>query len=288
MWNPSGARAAPLGVAAILAVGWAGPGGAAQALAQDQQVRSHEVTVHTDVPFTAGFVLDVYVPDGPGPFPSAVTFHGASGGKAAMEPLARPLAEEGWIVFNANWLAPQRPLDAAALEWSFEAAGCALRFAGAEARNYGGDGEPLTVVGLSAGGLAGALVSLSSEAFGDDCNQAAQPTTVALFVGLEGAYLNAAGGTGGLAEALRERPDLKTRLDPRTYVDGTKDLRVVLFLGDQYPAAVSGTESFFNSLRGAAVPVEIRRAVGPHLASTFTQGVLEVLRSRHQWRTPRR
>jgi acetyl esterase/lipase len=280
MLNPVDAIVAPLGVVATLAAGCAGLGGAAQAAAQDQPVRSYPVTIHTDVPYTAEFVLDIYVPDGPGPFPTAITFHGVTGGKAAMEPLVRPLAEQGWIVFNANWLAPQRPLDAAMLEWSFEAAGCALRFAGATARSYGGDGEPLTVVGLSAGGLAGALVSLSSEGFGDVCKRAAQPTAVSLFVGLEGAYLNAAEGTGGLAEVLRERPDLMTRLDPRTYVGGATDLRVVLFLGDEFPAAVPGTESFLDSLRGAAVPVEIRRAVGPHSVSTFIQGVLELLRAR--------
>jgi acetyl esterase/lipase len=279
MWNPVILTVKPLGVAATLAAGCTGLGGAAQAVVQDQPIRSYPVTVHADVPYITGFVLDIYVPDGPGPFPTAVAFHGASGGKGAMEPLARPLAEQGWIVFNANWLAPQRPLDAAVLESSFEAAGCAVRFAGVTARNYGGNGEPLTVVGLSAGGLAGALVSLSPEGFGDVCNRAVQASAVSLFVGLEGAYLNAAEGTGGLAEALRERPDLITRLDPRTYVGETTDLKVVLFLGDEFPAAVPGTESFFDSLRGAAVPVEIRRAIGPHLASTFTQGVLELLRS---------
>jgi len=249
-------------------------------LALAQETAAREVTVHANVSYTAGFVLDVYVPEGPGPFPTAVTFHGASGGKAAMDPIAKSLAELGWIVFNPDWLVPQRPLDAAALESSFEAAGCALRFASAEARDYGGNGDALTVVGLSAGGLAGALVSLSPREFGVACYPTTRAPLVSLFVGLEGAYLNATEGAGGLATAVGGRPDLVTRLDPRTYVSGAKGLRVVLFLGDQFPAAVPGTESFLDSLRGSGVPVELRRAVGPHRAATFVEGVLGVLRSR--------
>lgn len=245
--------------------------------AQDRKYQSYEFTVQTDVSFMDGFVLDIYMPHGPGPFPTTVTLHGASGGKAAMEPITRSLVEKGWVVYNANWLSPKRPIDASLLEKSFEAAGCALRFAAATALNNGGDGEALTVVGLSAGGLAGALVSLAPSEFGKACRVAEQDPTVDLFIGLEGAYLNAAEGRGGLADAIRDRPELATRLDPRTYLNEETNLRVVLFLGNEFRPAVAGTKNFYEALRGAGIHVEVRHTRGPHLATTFTSEVLELL-----------
>lgn len=250
-------------------------------LGQERQLGSSEVTVHADVPYADGFVLDIYIPEGSGPFPTALTLHGVSGGKAAMEPIATALAERGWLVFNPNWLVSKRPFDGAGLELSVEAAGCALRFAGSVRRSHGGNSGPLGVIGLSAGGLAGALIALDPSEFGAMCGGAEVPD-VSLFVGLEGAYLNAAEASGGLAAAIEERPDLAIRLDPRTYLAEAARTRMVLFLGDQFTRAVAGTETFLESLRSAGMPAEIRRAVGPHLASTFTQGVLDVVREERQ------
>lgn len=267
-------KARPLAVAVVVGCTLTQP---CLVLGQDRPSAPYEVTVETDIPYADGFTLDVYVPDEPGPFPTAVTFHGASGGKSAMQDLASRLAAQGWVVFNADWLISTRPLDAAALEQSFEAAGCALRFAAGSRREYRGDNRALSVVGLSAGGLAGALVSLDTSEFGTACAAAEEQPHVDLFIGLEGAYLNAAEGSDGLAAAIRERPHLAKRLDPRSYVGQAGSIRVVLFLGDQFRPAVAGTEAFLVSLQAVGVPAEIRRAVGPHRASTFTQGVLELL-----------
>lgn len=248
------------------------------AQAQDRKPQPYKVTVLTDVSYMDEFVLDIYVPFGPGMFPTALTLHGVSDGKAAMEPVARSMAEQGWIVYNANWLAPERPIDAENLERSFEAAGCALRFAAGTASDHGADGKALTVIGLSAGGFAGALISLGSSEFGNACQAAGQDPAVKLFIGLEGAYLNAAVGRGGLAGAIREKPGLATRLDPRTYLDRETELEVMLFLGDRFQPAVAGTEMFYEALRSAGIRAEVRRTSGPHRAATFTQGVLELLR----------
>jgi hypothetical protein len=51
----------------------------------------------------------------------------------------------------------------------------------------------------------------------------------------------------------------------------------VLFLGDQFPVAVRPAEIFFDALRSAGVGAEIRHVTGPHSASTFTRGVIELL-----------
>lgn len=232
--------------------------------------------LRSDVPYSGPFLMDVHVPEGPGPFPVVVTFHGASGGKAAMSELAATLAEHGFLVFNAEWLAPIRPLTAAAVERSFEAAACALRFADARARDFGGDASSLTVIGLSAGGLAGAVVVLGGDEFEGECAAPRGTPDVSLFVGLEGQYVGATEG-GGLSAAAQEQPELARRLDPRTYLARAGDIRVVLFLGDRFTPAVRPAELFMEALEAAGMEVELRRATGPHRASTFTRGVLELL-----------
>lgn len=239
--------------------------------------RAQGGAVVADVPFTDGFLVDIHTPDRPRRFPAVVAFHGASGGRASMNAFASELAAEGFAVFNAEWLAPVRPLDAAAAVRSFEAAACALRFAARRAEEYGASAGPLVVVGLSAGGLAGAVVSLAADAFPGECEAPGPDPVVGLFIGLEGRYVGATDGPGGLGPAARERPALVERLDPRSYLDRDTELRVVLFLGDEFAPAVAPAGSFLEALRAAGIPAEIRHVTGPHEASTFTEGVLAVL-----------
>lgn len=229
-----------------------------------------------DVPYSGPFLLDIHVPEGLGPFPVVVTLHGASGGKAAMRELAVALAEHGYLVFNAEWLAPVRPLSAAAAMSSFEAAACALRVARTMAHEFDGDSSSLTVVGLSAGGLAGAVVVLGEGEFDGQCIAPRGPSGVSLLVGLEGPYIGAT-ENGGLAAAAHERPELIQRLDPRSYLADPGGPRVVLFLGDEYTPAVAPAEGFLGALEAAGVQAELRHVTGPHRAMTFAQGVIELL-----------
>lgn len=244
---------------------------------QPVSAQASGVAVERDVSYSGRFLVDIHLPAGRGPFPVVVSFHGASGGKAAMSEFAAALAEDGFLVFNAEWLASVRPLDAAAAIRSFDAAACALRFAEARAQDYGGDASSITVIGLSAGGLAGAVVTLDGTEFEGDCDAPRSTPTVALFVGLEGQYSGAT-EDGGFSAAARERPDLVRRLDPRSYLDRPTPARFVLFLGDRFTPAVAPAESFLADLQAAGLAAELRHVTGPHRASTFTQGVLDLLR----------
>ena len=60
------------------------------------------------------------------------------------------------------------------------------------------------------------------------------------------------------------------------------NLRVVLFLEDDFTPAVSPTASFLEALEEAGVPTELRHVSGPHRASTFTNGVVELLMEERQ------
>lgn len=235
------------------------------------------VTVHSDIPFTDGFRLDVHASDPPGGSPAVVVLHGASGGKASMDAFAAGLAAAGYVVFNAEWLSPRRPLDALAVVRSFEAAACAIRFAAARSAEYGAEAGPLVVVGKSAGGLGGAVVTLAPDEFPGGCDVAGPDPAVSLFIGLDGRYVGATDGPGGLEAAAREDPSLVDRLDPRRYLDRRPLPRIVLFVGDQFAPAVAPAEAFLAALRDAGVAAEIRRVTGPHDAETFTEGVLALL-----------
>lgn len=245
--------------------------------AEEVKHPNYAVQVQSGIAYFDGFELDIYLPEGNGPFPIALVLHGASGGKASMVSLAQVVAEQGYIVFNAEWLSRVRPLSVTALERSMEAAACALRFAPAHAVEYGGDGQPLTVIGSSAGAVSGALITLGADEFGDACEAIGPVPEVALFIGFEGGYFNIAEGADGFAKMIEEKPALAQRMNPLHYLTESPNLRVVLLLGDQFKRAAPVTQKFYEALRGANIQAEIRHLAGPHKASTMMPGVLAIL-----------
>jgi acetyl esterase len=96
--------------------------------------------------------LDAHVPDGPGPFPTAILVHG--GGWVAGDKqqyityIFQPLSDAGFAWFSINYrLAPQFhfPADADDVE-------SAIRFIKANAGNYKVDPQRIALIGESAGG----------------------------------------------------------------------------------------------------------------------------------------
>lgn len=96
--------------------------------------------------------LDAHVPDGPGPFPTAILVHG--GGWVAGDKqqyityIFQPLSDAGFAWFSINYrLAPQFhfPADADDVE-------SAIRFVKANATKYKADRKRIALIGESAGG----------------------------------------------------------------------------------------------------------------------------------------
>ncbi len=108
----------------------------------------------------------LYLPDGEGPFPTVVYFHGGGfvfGSVATHEWLCRHLAtESGCGVLSVDYrLAPEHPFPAAV-----EDADAAVRWAAAEPDAVAGDGT-LAVAGDSAGGALAAITALMAAERGD-------------------------------------------------------------------------------------------------------------------------
>ncbi|MGE3778892.1 MAG: alpha/beta hydrolase fold domain-containing protein, partial [Pirellulaceae bacterium] len=112
--------------------------------------------LRTDVLFAeaAGekLTLDVFVPEGPGPFPTCILVHGGGftrGDKQSfIKPLFEPLSQAGFVWLSINYrLAPQHRWPAC-----LEDVETAIRWVKAHASDYKVDTRRLALIGESAGG----------------------------------------------------------------------------------------------------------------------------------------
>jgi acetyl esterase len=104
---------------------------------------------------TAGkpVLLDLHVPDGPGPFPAAILVHGGGfdeGSKSTnVRPLFDPLANAGFAWFSIDYrMAPEFRFPQA-----IEDMNSAIRWVKANAAKYHVDVSKIAIIGESAGGL---------------------------------------------------------------------------------------------------------------------------------------
>jgi alpha-L-fucosidase 2 len=98
-------------------------------------------------------LLDLHVPDGPGPFPAAILVHGGGfdGGQrdTNVRPLFDPLTNAGFAWFTIDYrLAP-----AAHFPDAMEDLNSAIRWVKANAARYHVDPAKIAIIGESAGGL---------------------------------------------------------------------------------------------------------------------------------------
>ncbi len=98
-------------------------------------------------------LLDLHVPDGPGPFPAAILVHGGGfdqGSKSTnVRPLLEPLANAGFAWFSIDYrLAP-----AAQLPQASDDLNSAIQWVKSNAATYHVDVSKIAIIGESAGGL---------------------------------------------------------------------------------------------------------------------------------------
>jgi len=136
---------------------------------------------------TCQVALDIYVPAGPGPYPTVVLIRGGPsgiGGRVGLGGFATQLASNGLIVYNADY----RDLASSGGGYpeAFQDVACAIRYARATAPNFGGNGV-VTLVGHSFGGFVGSVVALDPTEFTGGCLEPGSGRPDA-FVGLAGNY----------------------------------------------------------------------------------------------------
>ena len=179
------------------------------------------------LPADGATVMHRFVPEGDGPWPVVVLLHGGDGMVGwSMHTVAEDIAARGVVVYTPTYL---HDLDADADQvasglWAggtlLQDLACAIRAARADAPEFGGEPERLTLAGYSMGGAFGATVAL----VGDDPESAAggSGTCVAeggsavpaAFVGWEGPYDWEAVLEGEFPETLEVAPEAIRRLGP--------------------------------------------------------------------------
>jgi alpha-L-fucosidase 2 len=123
--------------------------------------------VQNDIVFTTvageSLKLDVYVPDGPGPFPTAILVHGGgwTGGhkQQFITPLFEPLSKAGYVWFSVDYrLAPKHKWPACA-----EDVETAIQWVFANAARFKVDAGRVALIGESAGGHLAAYAAIKTQ-----------------------------------------------------------------------------------------------------------------------------
>jgi len=243
--------------------------------------------------------LDVYAPTEPGPWPVVVILHGAAETKLTLADLSQEIAEQGAVVFTPDWPVGS-PLvltmnDGEGFREGSEDLTCAARFARATATDYGGDPARVTLVGYSAGGGAGAGVTLA----GDDLDRlweefasirGGPPPQVDCLVSgvsaLSDAFVGLAGGYD-FADFLKEEDrELWEIVSPYALIGGNPNLRVRLIHGDRDVfVPVEVTVEFHEALEEAGYDATLTVVDAGHaifstapLRELIIQVVMEVAR----------
>lgn len=186
-------------------------------------------------------LLDVYTPDGEGPWPVVVAFHGLdSDGKSArdMTPVVEAAAAEGMVIFAPSWIIwnpPPFPFKWERFTGWKQAASCAVAFAQENAADYGGDAARTVAYGFSAGAGAGMVATLepSTEPVAG-CRTDAVPLPVTGAVLGEGEYfLHSENFDEAFAAAPRKmEAEVAGLTEPKNW-PADLDARIFLWVADE-------------------------------------------------------
>jgi acetyl esterase/lipase len=186
--------------------------------------------------------LDIYVPTGPGPYPTVVLLRGGPGGiggRSYLASFAESLAASGLLVYSID--VRDLSYEGGGYPEAMQDTACAIRYARGTSASYGGDADLVTLVGHSFGAYIGSIVAVNSVQYQGGClyDGSGRPDA---FVGIAGCYDVADGGNaddfanffgGSAAETADERylatpyiyasgPSIPVRLVAGT-ADGTVD-----------------------------------------------------------------
>ena len=141
---------------------------------------------------TCRLSMGVAHPRSGGPWPVVVMVPGGPRAPDADQYLgdfAGSVASQGAVVFVANFR--ETPQWGGGSPASYQDIACAIRFARANAAQWGGDGSRVTLVAHSFGTFVGSVVALSPDAFEPDpgtCLTTTGSTKPDAFVGIAGVY----------------------------------------------------------------------------------------------------
>jgi acetyl esterase/lipase len=211
--------------------------------------------------------LDVAVPEGDGPFPCVVMFHGGAwsmGSRKDLSSVIEMIAARGFVTATASYrLAPKHQFPA-----QIQDARSAVRFLRAKAKDYKIDSERIGTCGFSAGGHLALLLGLAGKVDGWDAGANLETSCkVKCVIDFFGpADLSLYGKTPGLEDAYmvpvfgkqcKTDPEIYKKASPVTYV--TKDAPPVLILHGTFDLIVPivHSESLHKKLKDAGASSEL-------------------------------
>ena len=191
-----------------------------------------EINEELNIHYKSDEKLDVYSPVIQNHWPVVLILHGGGVDKKSIRSLSVVLAEQGAVVFTPEYQSYEPPPDQ--ILTGVNDAACAVRYARAHAGEYGGDPDRVIVVGHSAGGAFGAVISLAGDRFHGDCLVEEGSAIPDRFIGLDGAY-------DILRYTSEERlrmasPDEWVWMSPYTHIsatDGQGNPSFYLFVGEE-------------------------------------------------------
>lgn len=191
-----------------------------------------EITENANIYYKSDQKLDVFSPQLQKDWPIVVILHGGGVDKKSVRSLGIALAEQGAVVFIPEYQSYAPPPDQ--IMTGVKDSACAIRFAREQGSNYGGNPNQIIVVGHSAGGAFGAVITLASDQFHGDCLVNEGSAIPDIFIGLDGAY-----------DILRYTPEERLRkaspeewqwMSPYTYIETTpnaSNIPFYLFVGKE-------------------------------------------------------
>lgn len=222
----------------------------------------HQPNASVDRQSAAEQAPEVFIPDGPGPYPVAVTIHGGGwvgGDPIQMRPLALELAERGFVAVNITY---QTMDSGGRFPGMVEDVACGVIEARDLARAHADKPDGVYVVAHSAGAHLAALAAFAPDEF--PCPDGGS-IGIDGFVGLAGPYdvtrltiLNTLFGA-----TLEEDPGLWERGNPRTYASSAPHIPILLIHGDADEVVpVSFSSDLAGELEVAGHDVELLQLPG--------------------------
>jgi alpha-beta hydrolase superfamily lysophospholipase len=197
--------------------------------------------------------LDIYVPDGPGPF-ATVVLVGPSG-RGYLAGLAEDLANRGILVYNADFR--DVGTSGGGYPAGFQDVACAVRFARANASQYGGEAGSVALLGHSLGAWVGSVVALDPTEFQGGCLAGGSGKPDA-FVGFAGNYQTDSGLNAG---------------DLRDFFGGSPSEM----------AAAYGAANPFNYATGTPIPVQLVAGTDDESVDPDQSRALEAFLTERGW-----
>jgi len=199
--------------------------------------------------------LDIYIPTGPGPYPTVVLLRGGPGGiggRSYVASFAEQLAASGLLVYSID--VRDLASEGGGYPQAMQDTACAIRYARATSTSYGGDGDAVTLVGHSFGAYIGSVVAVNPLEYQGGCLYGGSGRPDA-FVGLAGCYNVAGGGNAGdfdhfFGGDATQTASVRAVATPFAYATGSAiPVRLVAGTADETvdPVATSDLNAFLLS-----------------------------------------